>query len=48
MSESAALQWAAIFRGERPPRLVNPEAWPAYVERHTRIVGQPPGEPPQD
>ena len=48
MSESAALQWAAIFRGERPPRLVNPEAWPAYVERHTRVVGQPPGEPPQD
>ena len=48
MSESAALQWAAIFRGERPPRLVNPEAWPAYVERHTRVVGEPPGEPPQD
>ena len=35
MSESVALQWSAIFRGERPPRLINPEAWPAYVERGT-------------
>ena len=42
MSESAALQWAAIFRGERPPRLINPEAWPSYVERHTRVTGEPP------
>ncbi len=44
MSESAALQWAAIFRGEKPPRLANPEAWPNYVERYTRIVGEPPQE----
>lgn len=42
MSESAALQWQAIFRGERPPRLANPEAWDNYVERHTRITGKPP------
>lgn len=44
MSEAAALQWSAIFRGERPPRLINPEAWPAYVERHARVVGEPPQE----
>ncbi len=44
MSKSAADQWATIFRGEKPPRLANPEAWPNYVERYTRIVGEPPKE----
>lgn len=29
----AADQWAAIWRGEKPPRLINPEAWPLYKSR---------------
>ena len=32
-------QIQALVRGERPPRLVNPEAWPAYLERKKRIFG---------
>jgi D-3-phosphoglycerate dehydrogenase / 2-oxoglutarate reductase len=32
----------AIARGQRPPRLLNPDVWPAYVERHTAIRGAPP------
>lgn len=32
-------QIEALIRGERPPRLVNPEAWPAYLERKKRIFG---------
>jgi D-3-phosphoglycerate dehydrogenase len=42
MSENAGKQWLAIFRGERPSPIVNPEVWPAYVARHTEIVGLPP------
>ena len=29
----AAEQWIGIWRGERPPRLVNPEAWPQFQSR---------------
>ena len=29
----AAEQWMGIWRGERPPRLVNPEAWPQFQSR---------------
>lgn len=32
-------QIEALVRGEKPPRLVNPEAWPAYLERKKRIFG---------
>ena len=32
-------QIEGLVRGERPPRLVNPEAWPAYLERKKRIFG---------
>ena len=39
MAEGAATQWIAIFEGKRPPRLVNPEAWPRYAERFERILG---------
>jgi D-3-phosphoglycerate dehydrogenase / 2-oxoglutarate reductase len=28
-----------ILDGKRPPRLVNPEVWPAYRERFTSIMG---------
>jgi D-3-phosphoglycerate dehydrogenase / 2-oxoglutarate reductase len=34
-----AQQVAGIFRGERPPRLVNPDAWPKYAQRFERIFG---------
>ncbi|HVY16795.1 MAG TPA: hydroxyacid dehydrogenase [Rhodopila sp.] len=39
MSKKAAEQWIALLRGRVPPRLVNPEAWPAYSDRFARIVG---------
>jgi D-3-phosphoglycerate dehydrogenase len=42
MAEGAARQWTAIFRGEYPPRLQNPEAWPVYAERFARAFGKPP------
>jgi D-3-phosphoglycerate dehydrogenase len=34
-----AEQVVGILRGERPPRLINPEAWPRYVERFERVFG---------
>ena len=34
-----AQQVAAILRGERPPRLINPDAWPRYAQRFERIFG---------
>ncbi len=34
-----AEQIAAIAKGLRPPRIVNPEAWPAYVRRFEAITG---------
>ncbi len=42
MAKDGAEQWVEILNGRRPPRLVNPEVWPKYVERHTRILGHPP------
>lgn len=50
MAVFAAEQIRRILRGERPERLLNPESWPAYAERHARIVGCPPGggAPAQD
>jgi D-3-phosphoglycerate dehydrogenase len=39
MASWAAEQWLTIFRGRRPPRLINPEAWPAYRERYKRVTG---------
>ncbi len=41
---AAAEQWRAIWLGERPARLLNPEAWPAYAQRFARIVGTAPAE----
>lgn len=40
MAEYAVDQWRAIWRGERPPRLLNPEAWHLYVERRVAILGE--------
>ena len=39
ITEYAATQWIDIFRGHRPPRLVNPEVWPRYCERFRAIMG---------
>lgn len=39
MSVGAAEQWIALLRGKRPPRLVNPDVWPAYQDRFERIMG---------
>jgi len=41
MAVYAADQWATIFKGLRPPRLINPEAWPRYRERFQRLFGVP-------
>ncbi len=41
MSEYAAKQWITIFQGQRPPRLINPDAWPRYRERFEQIMGAP-------
>lgn len=34
----AAGQIAGLLAGERPPRLINPEAWPAYEKRRAQIL----------
>lgn len=39
MAEWNAEQVAGILRGERPPRLINPEAWPLYAQRFERVLG---------
>ena len=44
MAEWNAEQVAGVLRGERPPRLVNPEAWDKYVQRFERIFGYQPGK----
>ncbi|MEK9672830.1 MAG: hydroxyacid dehydrogenase [Rhodospirillaceae bacterium] len=40
MARMAAEQWLAIFRGEIPPRLINPEAWDKYCGRYESIMGR--------
>lgn len=42
MGEGAARQWLAILAGERPPRLLNPEAWPNFRARWEKLVGAAP------
>jgi D-3-phosphoglycerate dehydrogenase len=37
----AAEQIVAAMKGGRPPRLINPEVWPAYAARFERILGYP-------
>ena len=34
-----AEQIIGLLRGETPPRLVNPEVWPAVLERRARLLG---------
>ena len=35
----AAEQIVGVLAGERPPRLINPEVWPAFEHRRARILG---------
>jgi D-3-phosphoglycerate dehydrogenase len=35
----AAEQIVGILKGGRPPRLINPEVWPAYAKRFEAIIG---------
>ena len=35
----AAEQMLDILDGKKPPRLLNPEVWPVYCDRFTRILG---------
>ena len=43
VARMAAAQLLDILDGRRPPRLLNPAAWPAYAERFARIFGFDPG-----
>ena len=43
MARIAAEQMLDALDGKRPPRLVNPEVWPAYVKRFERAFGFTPG-----
>ena len=38
----AAQQLLDVLDGKQPPRLLNPEVWPAYAKRFERILGFPP------
>jgi D-3-phosphoglycerate dehydrogenase / 2-oxoglutarate reductase len=43
MGRIAAEQLIAAFDGARPPRLINPDAWPRYTERFADAFGFTPG-----
>ncbi|ORV67897.1 hydroxyacid dehydrogenase [Mycolicibacter hiberniae] len=36
---ATATQWKAIFAGQLPPRLLNPDVWPRYCERFNDVFG---------
>ncbi|NML47151.1 hydroxyacid dehydrogenase [Ramlibacter sp. G-1-2-2] len=38
MAAISAEQIVGLLAGERPPRLINPEAWPAYEKRRAQIL----------
>jgi D-3-phosphoglycerate dehydrogenase / 2-oxoglutarate reductase len=42
MGRIAAEQVLDALDGKRPPRIINPEAWPAYVKRFEKTFGFPP------
>ena len=43
MGKIAAEQMLDALDGKRPPRIVNPEVWPAYAKRFERTFGFAPG-----
>ena len=44
MGRIAAEQLVMTLDGKRPPRIVNPQAWPAYAKRFEETFGFPPAE----
>ena len=46
IARATAEQWLDIFAGKVPPRLINPEAWPAYADRFAARFGARPEELP--
>jgi D-3-phosphoglycerate dehydrogenase len=44
IARATAEQWLTIFAGKVPPRLINPEAWPAYADRFEARFGVRPEE----
>jgi D-3-phosphoglycerate dehydrogenase len=44
MASYAGSQWLDIAAGRVPPRLLNPQAWPAYRERFARRFGFAPDD----
>jgi D-3-phosphoglycerate dehydrogenase len=42
VASMGATQIIGAFKGERPPRLINPQVWPEYAGRFARIFGIPP------
>jgi D-3-phosphoglycerate dehydrogenase len=43
MGRIAAEQMLDMLDGKRPPRIINPEVWPAYAKRFERTFGFAPG-----
>ncbi len=43
MGKIAAEQVLLALDGGRPPRMVNPDVWPAYAARFEKILGKRPG-----
>ncbi len=41
MAAIAAEQIVGALKGGRPPRLINPEVWPAYAKRFEAVLGMP-------
>jgi len=39
MAAIAAEQIVGVLKGGRPPRLINPEVWPAYAARFQAVLG---------
>jgi D-3-phosphoglycerate dehydrogenase len=39
MAAIAAEQIVGALKGGRPPRLINPEVWPAYAARFQAVLG---------
>ena len=39
MATFAAEQIVGILKGEKPPRLINAEVWPAFVKRFDEVTG---------
>ena len=42
MGQYAAEQLVMILDGKRPPRIINPDVWPAYAKRFERTFGMRP------